>query len=129
MGCVNLGEKNCIHLPSVGEQTANQLPNFTQPKGSNISGPSICSLSGTKCDAITWQLDSQQPNQFRPACLPAFGARATASSAAAHSRPAAYCGKTPLVLADADGGSAAHVNVGCGVRRGYTQTEIRGGKR
>ena len=23
MGCVKLGEKNCIHLPSVGEQTAN----------------------------------------------------------------------------------------------------------
>ena len=23
MGCVILGEKNCVHLPSVGEQTAN----------------------------------------------------------------------------------------------------------
>ena len=23
MGCVKLGEKNCVHLPSVGEQTAN----------------------------------------------------------------------------------------------------------
>ena len=23
MGCVKLGEKNCIHLPSVGEQTSN----------------------------------------------------------------------------------------------------------
>ena len=23
MGCVQLGEKNCVHLPSVGEQTAN----------------------------------------------------------------------------------------------------------
>ena len=23
MGCVKLGEKNCIHLPSVGEQIAN----------------------------------------------------------------------------------------------------------
>ena len=64
-----------------------------------------------------------------------FGATtATApASAAAHAqptdRPAAYCGKTPLVSADADGRGAAHVNVGCGVRRGYTQTEIRGGGR
>ena len=23
MGCVKLGDKNCVHLPSVGEQTAN----------------------------------------------------------------------------------------------------------
>ena len=23
MNCVKLGEKNCVHLPSVGEQTAN----------------------------------------------------------------------------------------------------------
>ena len=23
MGCVKLGEKNCVYLPSVGEQTAN----------------------------------------------------------------------------------------------------------
>ena len=23
MGCVKLGEKNCVHLPSVGGQTAN----------------------------------------------------------------------------------------------------------
>ena len=23
MGCVKLGEKNCVHLPSVGEQIAN----------------------------------------------------------------------------------------------------------
>ena len=23
MGCVKLGEKNCVNLPSVGEQTAN----------------------------------------------------------------------------------------------------------
>ena len=40
MGCVKLGEKNCVHLPSVGEQTANQLPNFTQPMGSNNFRPS-----------------------------------------------------------------------------------------
>ena len=40
MCCVKLGEKNCIHLPSVGEQTANKLPNFTQPMGSNDFGPS-----------------------------------------------------------------------------------------
>ena len=40
MGCVTLGERNCVHLPSVGEQTANQLPNFTQPMGSNNSWPS-----------------------------------------------------------------------------------------
>ena len=39
-GCVKLGEKNCVHLPSVGEQTANELPNFTQPIASNNFGPS-----------------------------------------------------------------------------------------
>ena len=40
MGCVKLGEKDCIDLPSVGEQTA-KLPNFTQPMGWEviISGP------------------------------------------------------------------------------------------
>ena len=43
MGCVKLGETNCIHLPSVGEQTANWLPNFTQPTGSNNFGPSTVS--------------------------------------------------------------------------------------
>ena len=41
MGCMKLGEKNCVHLASIGEQTANYLLNFTQPMGSNISGPSI----------------------------------------------------------------------------------------
>ena len=40
MGCVKLGEKICVHLPSVGEQTANQLPNFAQPLVSNNFGPS-----------------------------------------------------------------------------------------
>ena len=40
MGCLQLGDKICVHLPSVGEQTANQLSNFTQPMGSNYFGPS-----------------------------------------------------------------------------------------
>ena len=51
MGCVKLSEKNRVHLPTVGEQTANKLPNFTQPMGSNNFGPSILpllSLSFTK---------------------------------------------------------------------------------
>ena len=40
MGCVKLSEKNCVHLPSVGEQTARKLPNFMQPMASNNFGPS-----------------------------------------------------------------------------------------
>ena len=43
MGCVKLDEKICVHLPYVGEQTANKLPNFTQPMTSNNFGPSnVC---------------------------------------------------------------------------------------
>ena len=47
----------------------------------------------------------------------------SAPAAAAAARAAAYCGKTPLVLADADGPrslAVAHVNVGAEFR-GYTQ--------
>ena len=36
----------CDLLPAVGEQNSNLLPNFTQPMGSNISGPSTwCPLN------------------------------------------------------------------------------------
>ena len=49
MGCVKLGEKNCVQLPSAGEKNANYLRNFTQPIVSNNFGPSIYRKGAKEC--------------------------------------------------------------------------------
>ena len=33
MGCVKLGEKNCVHLPSVGEQNCKLITQFHATHG------------------------------------------------------------------------------------------------
>ena len=39
MGCVKLGEKNCVHLPSVGEKPQINYPISRNPWELIISGP------------------------------------------------------------------------------------------